>query len=204
MTDLTDQPAGATPIPDVSALLRPEITNRVQLNEAEALNLVAAFEWLEKGRLGDLFTVEFYRKLHTKMFDQVWGWAGGLRSQTGARTTPGVPPEKVGIELGRVALEASRTWEAGDSEASLIPFIANYHHDLVWVHPFNNGNGRWARLAADAVTQRLAKQRPLIWTTETLDVDGDERRTYIAAVRAADAGDIAPLIAYLEALNPGR
>lgn len=57
-----NQPAGVTPILDVSALHRSEITNRVQLNEAEALNLVAAFEWLEKGRLGDLLTVEFYRE----------------------------------------------------------------------------------------------------------------------------------------------
>ncbi|MFB3105226.1 MAG: mobile mystery protein B, partial [Pseudomonadales bacterium] len=75
-------------------------------------------------------------------------------------------------------------------------------HELVLVHPFNNGNGRWSRLAADAVLQRLANQPPLTWATDTLVVDSAEREAYIAALKKADNGDIAPLVDYLRALNP--
>ena len=60
MTDkIADQPEGATPLDDISGLLREDITTRRQLDEAESLNIVNAVEWIERGRLGDVFTMEF-------------------------------------------------------------------------------------------------------------------------------------------------
>lgn len=207
MTDgIADQPIGATPIDDTSGLLQ-DITTREELNDAEALNIVNAHEWLTTGRIGDVFTVGFYRELHSRMYDQVWSWAGTLRSQTGATVEPvGAAPERTASELGRVAMEYSREWGALSQSAQLIPFIARYHHALVWVHPFNNGNGRWSRLAADAVIQRLANQAPLVWATDTesLLLSSRERLAYIDALRKADANDFRPLVNYLQSLNPDR
>lgn len=75
MTDkITDQPEGATPLEDISGLLRDDITTRGQLDEAEGLNIVNAVEWLERRRFPDVFTVEFYQQLHSRMYDQVWSW----------------------------------------------------------------------------------------------------------------------------------
>ena len=105
-------------------------------------------------------------------------------------------------ELGRVAMESAHDWVARNEP--LLPFIARYHHALVWVHPFNNGNGRWGRLACDAVVERLAGKPRLVWATDTLNVESDERYSYIAALRQADIGNLQPLVKYLEALNPGR
>ena len=66
MTDkIADQPEGATPLDDISGLLREYITTRRQLDEAESLNIVNAVEWIERGRLGNVFTVEFYQDLHS-------------------------------------------------------------------------------------------------------------------------------------------
>ena len=200
---ITDQSEGATPIDDVSGLLQ-DITTRGELNDAEGLNIVNATDWIDNGRIDDLFTVRFYRMLHTKMYDQVWAWAGALRSQTGEVTQPGSRPEVVGQDIGRVVVEFGREWEALNDHNHLLPFVASYHHALVLVHPFNNGNGRWARLAVDAVIQRLADQAPLTWATDTLVVDSSERKAYIAALQAADAGDSQPLLDYLTALNAGR
>lgn len=127
MTDkIADQPEGATPLDDISGLLREDITTRGQLDEAESLNIVNAVEWIERGRLGDVFTVEFYQGLHSRMYDQVWSWAGTLRSVTGARPNIGVSPERVPMELGCVAMEYDREWEARGDEG-LMPFIARYH-----------------------------------------------------------------------------
>ena len=98
-----------------------------------------AVEWLSRGRLPDIFTVEFYQHLHSRMYDQVWAWAGTLRSVTGARPNIGVAPQMVPMELGRVAMEFHREWEARNGDP-LMPFVARYHHALVSVHPFNNGN----------------------------------------------------------------
>ena len=196
------EPDGATPLDDVSGLLRDDITTRGQLDEAEGLNTVSALDWIDRGRLGDVFTVRFYRELHKRMYDQVWTWAGTLRSDTGARPNIGVPPAMVPSELGRVAMESAHDWVARNEP--LLTFIARYHHALVWVHPFNNGNGRWGRLACDVVVERLASQPNLVWATDTLNVGSDERSSYIFALRQADVGSLQPLVEYLEVLNPGR
>ena len=204
MTDkITDQPEGATPLDDISGLLRDDITTRGQLDEAEGLNIVNAVEWLERRRFPDVFTVEFYQELHSRMYDQVWSWAGTLRSVTGARPNIGVPPERVPMELGRVAMEYRREWEERDEE-KLLPFIARYHHALVTVHPFDNGNGRWSRLSCDAVVEYLINEPPIIWATETLVKDSDERSAYIAALKQADQFNYEPLIGYLTELNGAR
>ena len=130
MTDkVEDQPDGATPLDDISGLLRKEITTRKQLDEAETFNILTAADWLERGRLGDVFTVDFYERLHTRMFDEVWDWAGTLRSVTGARPNIGVAPERVPAELGRVAMEFNREWEEYGDQAILL-LIARYHHAL--------------------------------------------------------------------------
>jgi len=204
MTDkITDQPKGATPLDDISGLLREDIRTRGQLDEAEGLNIVSAFEWLERGRLPDLFSVEFHQELHSRMYNQVWSWAGTLRSVTGTRPNIGVAPQMVPLELGRVAMVYNREWEAR-GQKNLLPFIARYHHALVAVHPFDNGNGRWSRLACDAVVDRLTRETPVVWATNTLEKDSDERSAYIAALKQADQFNYEPLIEYLTELNGNR
>ncbi len=200
---VTDQPEGSTPLDDISGLLRDEITSRSQLDEAESLNIVNAVEWLERGRLPDVFTIEFYQELHLRMYDQVWSWAGTLRSITGACPNIGVAPESVPMELGRVAMEYNREWATRGNE-KLVPFIARYHHALVSVHPFDNGNGRWSRLCCDAVVEHLAKEPPIVWATDTLIKNSDERSAYIEALILADEFNYQPLIDYLVERNGDR
>ena len=204
MTDqITDQPGGATPLDDISGLIRDDITTRAQLDEAEGLNIVNAIEWLERGRIPDVFTVEFYLKLHQRMYGQVWNWAGIMRSQTRGRPNIGVHAERVPLELGRVAMEFNREWtERG--EQKLLPFIAKYHHALVCVHPFENGNGRWSRLCCDAVVKALGDEPQINWAADSLDENGAERTAYIAALKHADKSDFEPLIGYLINLNGDR
>jgi Fic-DOC domain mobile mystery protein B len=199
------QPEGATPLDDISGLIRGDVTNRKQLDEAETLNIVSAIEWMEAGRFANVYTVGFYQELHARMFDQVWRWAGALRSKTGITTNIGAPPAKVPFELGRVAMDFRREWEGGSvASGGFIPFVARYHHALVRVHPFNNGNGRWSRLATDVVVERLARASRLVWAANTLDTDSAERAKYIAALKEADAGNLQPLIEYIQALNPNH
>ena len=200
--EITDQPDGATPLDEVSGLLLTGITTRAELDEVETVNIVNAVEWMERSREVDVFTVGFYRDLHKRMFDQVWAWAGELRSQTGAQTNVGPRAADVPTELGRVAMEFARDWDGRGPD--LLPFVARYHHALVWVHPFNNGNGRWSRLACDAIVQRVLNEPPLVWATDTLNRNSEERNEYLAALRLADAGDIEPLLEYLLSLNPDR
>ena len=76
-----------------------------------------------------------------------------------------------------------------------------FHHRLVAIHPFPNGNGRHARMMADLLVERLGKPR-FTWGSQSLPASAglvganDTRKNYIAALQAADARDIAPLLAF--------
>jgi len=70
-----------------------------------------------------------------------------------------------------------------------------FHHRLVLIHPFPNGNGRHARFMADLLIMRLGGER-FSWGRESLRDPGIARQQYIAALRAADNHDIAPLLAF--------
>ena len=75
---------------------------------------------------------------------------------------------------------------------------ARFHHRLVSVRPFANGNGRHARLMADVLM--LNNDQPLFtWGRERLDLPGQARQAYIAALRAADTRDWKPLIDFVRA-----
>jgi fido (protein-threonine AMPylation protein) len=75
--------------------------------------------------------------------------------------------------------------------------VARYHHRLVAIHVFPNGNGRHARLMADLLLTELAG-RCFEWGRGSLIAANEIRARYIAALRAADAGDCRPLLAFLE------
>jgi Fic-DOC domain mobile mystery protein B len=199
--NFTNQPEGATPINDASGLLQPNVLTLPQLNEAEALNIVAAVEWIERGRIGNVFGIEFYLELHRRMLNDVWGWAGSPRTSD---TNIGVPYQTLRMRLREAALDFQTQWELGS--APFIEFVATYHHRLVWIHPFQNGNGRWSRLACDAVAIRLQNSgQPIIWVSGgDLVKASSERDEYIAALHAADNHDHGPLNEYLRARNPGR
>jgi Fic-DOC domain mobile mystery protein B len=73
---------------------------------------------------------------------------------------------------------------------------ARLHHRLVKVHPFPNGNGRHARLWCDMVLLQNGR-RPFEWKNRELDSEGEARRDYIAALRAADGQDYEALLGLL-------
>jgi fido (protein-threonine AMPylation protein) len=70
-----------------------------------------------------------------------------------------------------------------------------FHHRLVFIHPFPNGNGRHARPATDLLVISLGNKR-FSWGSVHLIEPADARATYIPALRAADGHEIEPLLAF--------
>lgn len=68
-----------------------------------------------------------------------------------------------------------------------------FHHRLVAIHPFANGNGRHARMAADLLAVELGADR-FSWGGDSLIEPAQTRRDYVAALQAADGHDIGPLL----------
>jgi len=182
----------ATPLtPDEKKGLIPSyITLRRELNEAEQLGITAAEEWAFS-RKRDVLDEAFLRSLHKRMFKDVWRWAGELR------TTPrniGIDSWKIGPML-RDFIEDARY---GVQHETFPPdeIAARFHHRLVLIHPFPNGNGRHSRLATDLLLVKLGQER-FTWGRVSLVNVGETRSKYVAALRAADAHDIQPLLAFV-------
>lgn len=187
-------PDGATPLdPDTLAGLIPSLTTQGELDEFEARNILLGERWAlrARGENRDLLLPSTLRRLHAQMFSLTWRWAGTYRRTD---TNLGVPWSQIAERLdqlcGNVRYQVEHAVFAWDECA------ARFHHEMVLIHPFPNGNGRHARLAADLLLIRQGQPR-FTWGGRTLGEHGDARRTYIDALRAADQGEIAPLLSFV-------
>ncbi len=64
------------------------------------------------------------------------------------------------------------------------------HHRAVYIHPFMNGNGRWARMLAN-IWLRLHDQQVTHWPEEAIGAVSPIRSEYLSAIKSADIGDFA-------------
>ncbi len=175
---------------DVEGLKLSYVTTRGELNDAEATNVAAALNRrvpTTDRLLGHLYL----RRLHAEMFGDVWSWAGRYRTRG---TNVGIDPASIFESVVNLTADA-RLWVAGDEPSDVV--AARFHHRLVWIHPFVNGNGRHGRAAADLLLQGLGHP-PFSWGAGTPGPTGEMRARYLSALRAMDInpGDIEGLVAF--------
>jgi fido (protein-threonine AMPylation protein) len=97
-----------------------------------------------------------------------------------------------------LALAHARFWHEHETYPVGV-LAARLHHRLVVVHPFPNGNGRCIRLVADLYLLSVGEAAFTWGSGGRLDEDSDARRVYLDALRAANAGDYQPLLAFARA-----
>jgi Fic-DOC domain mobile mystery protein B len=189
-----EYPEGATPIdPDeAQGLLLPHIRTRAELDRWEQENITEAEEAVFRRRQKDVLTEKYVRTLHKKMFGTVWRWAGEFRR---SQKNIGIDWMQVPVSLRQLFDEVNGWLEYGAYPPDEI--AARFHHRLVAIHPFSNGNGRHARLMADIVLVHLLGRERFSWGQENLINAGDCRRRYIEALRSADLHDYGPLLAFV-------
>lgn len=191
-----DYPAGATPLDadELASLIPAHLTTQSELNEWEQLNIGEGDKWARKQRK-DILGEDFLRQLHRRMFGETWKWAGEFRKSD---KNIGVDWRYIGVELKKLFDDVRYQIEHATFAADEI--AVRFHHRLVAIHAFPNGNGRHARLMADLLAERLGRPR-FTWgsrrlVNESLTDASPVRHDYIAALQAADARDIAPLLAF--------
>jgi fido (protein-threonine AMPylation protein) len=160
--------AGETPLDDVSELKVP-VGTRSELNQLEAANILTA----TIKHLGTLpnssvapFDLGWMRQVHFDMFGEVWGWAGRLR---GFDVNIGVPWFQVETRLYDLC-ERIPYWSAMPP----VEAAALLHWELVAIHPFHNGNGRWSRLVSN-VRLLMTAGRVVVWPGGVEAVDSPIR-----------------------------
>jgi Fic-DOC domain mobile mystery protein B len=179
-------PPGATPLTpeEQDGLKLKHITTRGELDRWEQDNIQDALSWLSRRRKAEILDEDFILLLHEKMFNKVWQWAGSFR-----RTDKniGVSWTKVRLEL-RNLLDDTKTWIEYKSY-SPDEIAYRFHHRLVLIHLFPNGNGRHSRLMTDIILTEIFKQDSFTWGSDDLSSANDIRKRYITALKAADAND---------------
>jgi Fic-DOC domain mobile mystery protein B len=176
---LSQSPPGATPLDDETLRgLIPALTTQRELDEFEAAGIAKATLWAERSRSlrYDLLSASGLCALHKKMFEDTWEWAGVFRQR---ETNIGVAPEKIQNELGQL-LGDVRFWLEHQT-FSLEDIGARFHHKLVWIHPFPNGNGRFSRMATDLL-MKYHEGEMFSWGREHLGRMGEKRNTYLHAL----------------------
>lgn len=192
-----EEPDGATPLdPDeMQGLKFPHVTTRGELDELEQANIEQGLAWIARRRGGSVFDDGFIRTLHKRLFGDVWAWAGEYRL---TEKNIGIDPFQISAQL-RTLLGDVSYW----AEHEVFPPLeaaARFHHRMVQIHPFPNGNGRHARIAADILLEEVYGHPPIAWASGfDLQADNERRDAYIAALRAADRGDIGPLLVFVGA-----
>jgi Fic-DOC domain mobile mystery protein B len=192
-----DYPDGATPFdPDEFEGLRfKHVSTRGELDQLEQAGVTDGMKWLAKQKNPDVLSEAFVCELHKRLFGRIWQWAGTFRR---TEKNIGVDPFQIVIQL-RQLLDDARYWvEYG----TFLPkeMAARFHHRLVYIYPFPNGNGRHARIMADAVLTKLLNEPAIDWAGGyKLEAMNERRNEYIAALRAADGHDFSALLKFVEA-----
>ena len=188
--DIFDADDNSTPLTaeEKNGLKLKWITLRSELNEAEARNIAQAQLWLASNKKKDVCSDTFLRKLHKKMFCDVWVWAGEYRI---TERNIGVVPYQIPMKLMQL-FDDLNFW-IDNKTYSNHEIAVRLHHKLVQIHPFPNGNGRVSRLMADLVLRKL-EGKTLYWGDTNLVDVSEVRRKYIDALRKADAGDYTDLL----------
>lgn len=190
---ILDYAAGATPLDsdEAAGLIPSHIANHGQLNEWEMANILDGERWAFGRKHKDPIESAFICRLHKRMFGDTWRWAGKFRT---TEKSIGIDPARIQPVLRDLCEDVKAQLEF--KSYPLDEIAARFSHRLVAIHPFANGNGRLSRTAADLLLVQHGVAR-FTWGAGNLVADGEIRQRYLAALRAADARDYAPLLAFV-------
>jgi Fic-DOC domain mobile mystery protein B len=191
MINQSDLPRGATPLEpeEMEGLKKKHISIREELNRWEQENISEALDLLDSRKnKTEILSEDFIKKIHEKMFYKVWTWAGSFR-----RTE-----KNIGVDWYRIAVDLRQLMDDVKYQIEHKSFppdeiAVQFHHRLVQIHAFPNGNGRHSRIMTDILLKDVLGQEQFTWGNGDLTREGDVRNIYIDALVAADRHDYEPL-----------
>lgn len=178
---------GQTPLDEdeLDGLLIRSISTRQQLDQYEQLNIEKAGKWVRRPHINtkQVLTERFIKQVHKKMFGDVWSWAGTFRTTN----------KSIGIEWYQITSELRKllddcTYWIKHKTFPPDEIAIRFKFRLVYIHCFNNGNGRHSRIMADLIAQKIFDRPAFTWN--------GSRENYIKAIKAADLNNITPLLKF--------
>lgn len=191
-----EYPEGATPLDldEADGLIPLHITTHAQLNEWEHDNILKAETWLTRYKIETetVIALDFVKELHHRMFDKTWSWAGKFRQ---SNKNIGVDWPIINVTLKNLLDDID--YQIVNNIYPTVELAARFHHRLVAIHAFANGNGRHSRLMTDLLLRSLGQPRFTWGRQQELTNNSKIRTQYIAALRAADRHDYSHLLEFV-------
>lgn len=188
-------PIGSTPLEldEIEKLIPKHIKLQSELNEWEQLNILQANLWLKRQKtdLINFTTIKFCKLLHKRMFDKTWRWAGEFR-----KTDKNIGIDWLQISVSLKILFDDLMYQINNKTYTTDEIAVRFHHRLVYIHAFVNGNGRHARVATNFLLTIL-EQDLFNWGRNDLVFQNETRNKYIKALQAADKGDYKSLLIFV-------
>lgn len=107
--------------------------------------------------------------------------------------------EQIMNDLGQ--LLGNTKWWIENKTFPIDEIAARFHHRLVQIHVFANGNGRHARLMTDLLLEQNGANK-FSWGSlndpSPLEVEGSKRMEYISSLKKADKDDFFDLIKFVK------
>lgn len=174
------------------------IISRSQLIPLEAQGVKNALEYIIKiSETNPLITPDLIKDIHKVGFASIFpNWAGKFRSievTVGSYTPPPYYelPRLVKSLCDDLAERLKHLPSSSEQEkylAEVISLLAWLQHRLVWIHPFQDYNGRIARLLTNLLLLKL--ELPIIEIKADKKEDRDD---YIKAMKEADKDNLTKL-----------
>lgn len=183
---------GQTPLPKelYRGLKIKTIQNMGELDEYEEDNIAKGLLWLAKQK-DDPKKYNFWLKLHKKLFEKVWAWAGKIRTHE-LDNPDFYHPCNIWPELYRLEKDLD-AWLALHSYP-INHIAARFHERIETIHPFANGNGRFGRILTEQICKFQEIETPT-WGRKFSKDPEERRRRYIGALITARRNlDYMPLV----------
>ena len=186
---------GQTPLPSElqKGLKIKTIQTIGELDEHEEDNIAKGLSWLAR-QTADPCKYAFWLKLHRKLFEHVWNWAGKIRTHELANPDF-KDPRDIWPQLYQ--LEKDCEFWLSDTSISGREMAARFHERMETIHPFANGNGRFGRIITEQVCRYHGFEIPT-WGAKLRDNPVMRRKAYIdALLESRRRGDYAALISIM-------
>ncbi|TLV02542.1 Fic family protein [Dyadobacter luticola] len=164
--------------------------NLLDISDKELLNLyetsgIAKCEILiQELDLATDLDISLILEIHRTAFSELYSWAGKWRNievQVGKLSPP--HPSQVPALMYQFADDINYRLKRVEEKQGIAELLTYLHHRFVWIHPFNNGNGRTARLLLNAAAMLKGFEPIKLYHRE-----GEARTKYIGSFEKGRSG----------------
>jgi cell filamentation protein len=179
-----------TPFPDDNLL---GLTDNNLINEYEAKGIAKAELYTFELDTDVSISTTLILDIHKIAFGELYDWAGKWRKTyitVGQLNPPN--PNQVIQSIYQFLDNLNFKLSISNTREEHLHCLIFAHYEFIRIHPFNNGNGRTGRILMNIVAMKLG-YKPL----ELYHREGESRKIYINAMKAADIGNYQDLEALI-------